>query len=82
MNVPIERVDEEPYILAEISSIVSEYNDNSIVLSTFIFSCDATYRMAIGDQKIPVNTPIQNKLRERAADFIISSTKGDIKTLL
>lgn len=84
-NIPVERVEVEPYKLSEIFSIVPEYDGNPIVLSTFIHSCDTAYRMAIGDQKVLVTLHFKNKLRGRAAELINSrnpNTWGDIKALL
>ncbi|XP_074035258.1 uncharacterized protein [Leptinotarsa decemlineata] len=66
----------EPYKLAEIFSIVPEYDGDSISLGNFINACDHAERMAVNQQKTSLTIHIRNKLRGKAAQLITSRNPG------
>ncbi|KAJ8948296.1 hypothetical protein NQ318_020783 [Aromia moschata] len=85
MEHETEDIPVEPYKLAEIFSIVPEFDGNQIFLQTFINAVRCAFDMAVDNQRILLTLHVKNKLRGKAAELVNSrnpSTWDEIKNLL
>lgn len=60
------------YKLNELCQIIPEYDGDSVLLNTFISSCDAAFQVATEEQKYLLTVHLKNKLRGRASQLINS----------